>query len=84
MKRKYDIVLLLTALSLMFGQFGCSAFYEAFGNLQRLQFKLGSVNNFTLSGINLNKISSKYDFSVTDAAKLVNSFTRGSSPRLLH
>jgi hypothetical protein len=64
----------------MFIQYGCSAFYDAFTNLQRLQFKLGSVNNFTLSGVNISKIGNKFDFSISDGAKLVNSFTRGEFP----
>jgi hypothetical protein len=80
MKRNYKIALLIAALSPMFVQFGCSAFYDAFSNLQRLQFKLGAVNNFTLSGVNISKIGNKFDFSVTDAARLVNSFTRGEFP----
>ncbi len=80
MKTRVKIVLLLVAVSFSVLQFGCSGAYDAFVNLQRLQFKLGAVNNFTLAGINIGGARTINDFNVIDAAKLVAAFASNKFP----
>jgi hypothetical protein len=80
MKTRARILLLLIAVSFSVLQFGCSGAYDAFMNLQRLQFKLGSVNNFTLAGIKIGGARTISDFSVIDAAKLVAAFSSSKFP----
>lgn len=78
--RTSKLIIFLLFISFSFIQSGCAGAYDAFVNLQRLQFKLGSVNNFTLAGIRLGSIRSINDFSVIDAANLVAAFTSGRFP----
>lgn len=80
MKTRAKILLLLVAVSFSVFQFGCTGAYDAFVNLQRLQFKLGSVNNFTLAGINIGGARTINDFGVIDAAKLVAAFSSSKFP----
>jgi hypothetical protein len=80
MSKRTKIILILFTLSFSFIQFGCTGAYDAFVNLQRLQFKLGSVNNFTLAGVNISKVKSSKDLNVLDAASLLTTFTRGEFP----
>lgn len=47
-------------------------------NIKRLEFKLGNINNFSLSGVNLSNKSQLNDFSVTDALKLTNAYKNKS------
>lgn len=49
-------------------------------NLQRLEFKLGDISNFRLSGINVNNKSKVSDFGLSDAAKLTAAFARKELP----
>ena len=80
MKTRAKIFLLIFAVSFSVLQFGCTGAYDAFMNLQRLQFKLGSVNNFTLAGINIGGARTINDFSLFDAAKLVAAFSSSKFP----
>lgn len=53
---------------------------QSLTNLQRCQFKLQNVDNFRLMGISLSNKSSLNQFSLTDAANLVNAFSKNSFP----
>ena len=52
---------------------GCTTF-DTLANITRLQFKLGSVNNFSLAGVNLSNKRNIGDFSVTDVLRLTEGF----------
>ncbi len=60
--------------------FSCTGVQNALENAQRLQFKLGKVNGFSLAGVNLQNISSINSFSLLDAASLLAAFTSGTMP----
>jgi hypothetical protein len=80
MRKSIKLFLIIFALSFSFIQFGCTGAYNALVNLQRLQFKLGAVNNFNLAGIRIGNIRSISDFSLVDGAKLLSAFTSGKFP----
>lgn len=80
MRKRINIFLIIFALSFSLIQFGCTGAYDAFVNLQRLQFKLGAVNNFNLAGIRIGNVRSISDFSLVDGAKLLAAFTSGKFP----
>lgn len=80
MKTRIKIVLILFLFSFSFIQLSCTGVLDALKNLQRLKFKLGSIDNFTLSGIQLKSIRTINDFSIIDGAKLVSSFSRDELP----
>jgi hypothetical protein len=80
MKKSIKLLFVIFTLSFSFIQFGCSGAYDAFVNLQRLQFKLGAINNFNLAGVNLGSIRNINDFSMVDGAKLLAAFTSGKFP----
>jgi hypothetical protein len=49
-------------------------------NLSRLKFKLGNVNNFALSGINISNKKSISDFNAVELLKLTSVITSGELP----
>lgn len=57
----------------------CSV-YETFVNLSRLQFKLGTVNNFEINGIDLTNKSKLDDFNLQDILNLSSMFASGKFP----
>lgn len=57
----------------------CSV-YESLTNLSRLQFKVGNVNGFEISGISVTGKSKLSDFNAIDLLKLTSSFAQGSLP----
>jgi hypothetical protein len=67
-----SVLLLLTSSS-------CSV-YETMVNLSRLKFKLGNVNNLTLSGINISNKKSISDFNTVELLKLTSVITSGKLP----
>ncbi|MCX7833254.1 MAG: hypothetical protein N2490_03495 [Ignavibacteria bacterium] len=69
----------LICLILIFFLSSCSV-YHTLTNVQRLQFKLGSVNGFTIAGVNISNISSLTDISALDIIKLTNAFASGKFP----
>lgn len=71
------IVLLSTAL--LFLTSSCSV-YETMVNLSRLKFKLGAVNNFTVSGINISGKKSLQDFSPLEVVNLTSVIASGKLP----
>lgn len=58
---------------------GCTAI-DAISNISRLQFKLGSINNFSLAGVNLSNKNSIGDFSVSDVLNLTQGFANNNLP----
>lgn len=80
MKTIFKIFILLLFASFAFVQFRCTAAYDALTNIQRLQFKLGAVNNFNLAGVKIGSIRTINDFSIIDGAKLVAAFASGRFP----
>jgi len=49
-------------------------------NIQRLEFKLGSVKDFSLAGVNLSRVNSLGDLSISQGLKLTNSFRKKELP----
>ena len=76
--RKFIIPLLLIPFILV--HFSCTAAFDALTNLQRLQFKLGAVNNFALAGVRLSSIGSISELNLIDAARLLAAFAQGELP----
>ena len=68
----FSVILLLTTSS-------CSV-YETMVNLSRLKFKLGTVNNFTISGINISSKKSLQDFSPLEIVNLTSVIASGKLP----
>jgi hypothetical protein len=66
-------------LFIMFSGINCSV-YETFVNLSRLQFKLGDVSNFNVSGIDISNKSKLKDFSTLEVLKLSSVFASGELP----
>lgn len=66
-------------LFLAVSNFGCSAM-QTISNLERMQFKLGSVHNFRAAGINFSNVSGLGDLNLLDAAKLASAFAEGKLP----
>ncbi|OQY80026.1 MAG: hypothetical protein B6D45_00080, partial [Ignavibacteriales bacterium UTCHB3] len=75
MKKKMFTVLLATAV--LFA--GCSI-VKSLVNLSRLQFKLQSVSSVSIAGVDVTSKKSFSDLNVFDAAKITESFFRGSLP----
>jgi len=59
--------------------FGCTA-VDTLTNLKRLQFKLGSVNNFNAAGVNIANLSSFSQIGILDIANLTANVTQGRLP----
>ena len=62
---------------------GCAQIRDitnALSQLSNLQFKLGSVNNFRLAGVELNKVSDPKRLSISDGLSLTQAFARKSLP----
>lgn len=74
------LILIIIAFYFSAANFGCTGASDAISNLQRLQFKLGKVNGFTLAGVRLDNKNSIRDISVLDAANLIAAFSRGELP----
>jgi hypothetical protein len=60
--------------------FGCSGVNDAVKNAQRLQFKLGKVDNLKIAGVNLSNINSINDINLLQGANLLAAFTSGNLP----
>ena len=70
---------LLISILLLFSNLSCSV-YETIVNLSRLKFKLGDVNNFTISGINLSNKKSIEDFDPLELLNLTQAIGSGKLP----
>jgi len=71
--------LLLLSIAILFTSSSCSV-YQTVVNLSRLQFKLGNVNNFTVSGINISNKKSLQDFNPLEILNLTQSIATGKLP----
>jgi hypothetical protein len=71
--------LLLLSIILLLTSSSCSV-YETMVNLSRLKFKLGDVNNFTVSGINISNKKSLQDFNALELLNLTQVITSGKLP----
>jgi hypothetical protein len=71
--------IILISVALLFTTSGCSV-YETMINLSRLKFKLGAVNNFTISEINFSNKKSLSDFNPVELLKLTSVFSSGKLP----
>jgi len=70
---------ILLSIVIMFSNLSCSV-YETFVNLSRLQFKLGNVSGFSLSGIDLSAKRKIEDFSAMEVLKISSDFASGKLP----
>ena len=73
------IIIVTVLIALIISGIQCSV-YESITNMSRLQFKVGSVNGFQISGINFSGKSKLNDFSAIDLLKLSTSFANGTLP----
>lgn len=72
---------LIIISSLIFA--GCAVLKDisdTIANLQRVEFKIGDVSNFSLAGISINQKSKISDFGLSDAAKLTGAYTSKRLP----
>ena len=70
---------LLILVALLIALNSCSV-YETFVNLSRLQFKLGTVDEFEVSGISVSGKSKLGDFNPLDLLRLSSVFASGKLP----
>lgn len=71
--------IILLSVVLLFLTSSCSV-YETMVNLSRLKFKLGAVNNFTVSSINISTKSSLQDFNAMELLNLTQVIATGKLP----
>jgi len=76
MRKLFPIALML---SFIISGIQCSV-YETLTNLSRLQFKVGAVNGFQISGIPFSSKSKLTDFNPLDLLKISSAFSQGSLP----
>ena len=76
MKKFFTITILL---SFIISGIQCSV-YETLTNLSRLQFKVGAVNGFQISGTPFSGKSKLGDFNPVDLLKISSAFAQGSLP----
>jgi hypothetical protein len=72
-------IIILISLLILFTTTSCSV-YQTMVNLSRLQFKLGNVNNFTVSGINISNKRSLNDFNPLEILNLTQAVASGKLP----
>jgi hypothetical protein len=71
------------ALVIVFSLVGCSTISKVantIANFKSLQFKLGEVNNFAVSNVNLSKIKNISDVSIADGLALTRAFSNKQLP----
>jgi len=71
--------LLLLSIAILLTSTSCSV-YQTMVNLSRLHFKLGDVNNFTVSGINISNKKSLNDFNPLEILNLTQTIATGKLP----
>ncbi len=77
MKKKTKIVLLILIFGLSLTSCGV---YNSLMNLSKLQYKLGSVNNFKVGNILINNKSKLSDFNTVDILNLTSKVASGDFP----
>ena len=63
----------------LFNNLSCSV-YQTLANISRLKFKLGDVNGFSISGVDLTNKKKMNDFSPLELLKISSSFASGKLP----
>ncbi|HSP86562.1 MAG TPA: hypothetical protein VLN45_00390, partial [Ignavibacteriaceae bacterium] len=72
-------VILSLAVLFLLNNLSCSV-YETFMNISRLKFKLGDVNGFKLSGVDLTNKKKYSDFTALELLKISSDFASGKLP----
>lgn len=75
---KRNLVYLIPVFLIGLIQFSCSGVSDTIKNAERLKFKLGSVDKFSIGGVKLKNINSINDLNLIDAGKLLAAFTSGN------
>jgi hypothetical protein len=74
-------LIIISALFLMVVLYSsCASIYDTIVNVQRLKFKLGSVNGLKIANVPFNNKASISDFSLIEGMNLLTSFTSGKLP----
>lgn len=78
----FKVKFLLPVMVILFisVQYNCTGVENAIQNAQRLQFRLGKVDNLNLAGVRLKNITSLRDINVFDGASLLAAFASGKMP----
>jgi hypothetical protein len=71
--------LLFLSIAILLTSNSCSV-YETMVNLSRLKFKLGDVNTFTVSGVNISNKKSLQDFNALEILNLTSVIASGKLP----
>gem|GEM_PF-6341963 len=72
MRKKTTNFLLLSLIAVLsVYNISCTGALDALNNLQSLKFKLGSVQNFSIAGVNISNIENPSNLNIIDAANLV-------------
>lgn len=71
--------ILFLSIAILLTTSSCSV-YETMVNLSRLKFKLGDVNNFSVSGINISNKKSLQDFNPLEVLSLTSAISSGKLP----
>jgi len=71
--------ILLISTLIIFSNISCSV-YETFVNISRLKFKLGNVDGFTLSGVDITNKKKAGDFSPVELLRISSDFASGKLP----
>ena len=75
-----NIILIATFTIIIAGCSVLNSVFNTLSDLQNIQFKLGSVNNFTLNNVNISNKKSISDVSVTDVLLLTQAVKNKSMP----
>lgn len=79
MKQKIFIKLVIAGILISIFVSSCSVLKQMV-NISRLQFRLKSVSDFTINGLNISSKSSIKDFNVFDSAHMLNLIANASFP----
>ena len=78
-KKSISNKLFLLVITFVFTLVGCNTISNI-ANFSKLQFKLGKVDNFAVSSVNISRIHNVKDLSVSDGITLANAFANKSFP----
>ena len=71
--------IILISILMLLANSGCSV-YETMVNISRLKFKLGDINNFYISGINISNKTKLEEINPIELLKLSSNFASGKLP----
>ncbi len=80
---KTTIQAIVIFISLVSFLSGCSGVNDTIKNAERLQFKLGKVDNLNIAGVRLSNVRSLNDLNIIEGASLLGAFAGGSLPASL-